>query len=522
MKKKLFVVIYVVSVVFVLALLAFVIYTINSESLTAPSQEETADTSIGQYTERLNSSAANSDDTKTGVLLSIPILTTIASLVTKTEPPVDGCSLRFSLTALNKAVEPKENINYVANFSNKGKGICKNVTVSIYYTENEIYISSEPKPSASDYYWVVGDLTYGQTYKINLMTELKNFNQENLSSEACATSDNSPDICSYSVIFVERNTSEKKLNSTPIKLNETFLGSGFDKKEFGLWVWDTPLTMSSSYAEHIVSISKKNGFNVIYLSAADYIPIAAEPRGTSYAEQKTNYMKLLSTFITTTNASGISVDIIGGAKDWAIPENRWKGYALIDFLNEYNKVYPNAKVRNYQYDVEPYLLSNYTGDKEGVLREFVEFIDESVERTKDSTFGLSVVIPHFYDSEQEWTPAFDYNGQNAATFTHLLKILAKKESTSIIIMSYRNFFDGANGTKQISLVEIKEAAAGEYKTKIIVAQETGDVSPGYVTFYGLSRDDLRESLTEIGSYFGSYKNFGGVAVHYLDSFLKLK
>lgn len=520
MKKKLYVVIYVVILSASVTLLACVVYTINSMATVTPSRQETADTAIGQYTERLNSSATTSSDTKNKLKVSVPLLAPITSLLTKTDPPVDGCSLRFSFTALNKIATPKEDINYVASFTNKGRELCKNVTVSVYYKDNELYISSDPKPSASDYYWVIGDLVYGQNYKINLTTQLKNYNQENQNSEACATADNSPDVCSDSVIFVQETAAPPITKN--IKVAKTDWGSAFGQKEFGIWVWDTPTTMSNTYINEVISISKRNGFNVIYLSAEDYLSIAEQTKEASYTQSRANYMKLLSTFITTANTSGIAVDIIGGAKDWAIPENRWKGYALIDLLNEYNKTYPNAKVRNYQYDVEPYLLSNYTGDKEGVLRDFVEFIDESVHRTADSSFGLSVVIPHFYDSEQKWTPTFNYNGQSAATFTHLLRVLAKKENTSIIIMSYRNFFEENNGTKQISLAEIKEATTGGYKTKIIVAQETGDVSPGYVTFYGLPKDNLYDSIAEIGNYFGTYKNFGGVAVHYLDSFVKMK
>jgi hypothetical protein len=136
--------------------------------------------------------------------------------------------------------------------------------------------------------------------------------------------------------------------------------------------------------------------------------------------------------------------------------------------------------------------------------------------------GFSIVIPHFYDSNQKWTPAFTYNGEKAHAYTHLLKALSQKERTEIIIMAYRNFFGEENGTRQISEAEIKEASDGGYATKVIIAQETGNVPPAYVTFHDYPKVSLFDALSEIQDYYGNYKNFGGTAVHYFDSFLKLE
>jgi hypothetical protein len=100
--------------------------------------------------------------------------------------------------------------------------------------------------------------------------------------------------------------------------------------------------------------------------------------------------------------------------------------------------------------------------------------------------------------------------------------MEKKPGSSIIIMAYRNFFEEDNGTKQISETEIREATQGRYATKIIVAQETGNVPPGYVTFYDYPKVSLHDAMVEIQDYFGQFDAFGGIAVHYFDSFLKLE
>jgi len=522
MKKKLYIAIYVLIILIFLVVLDTVVSMIRSTPAVPPSQQEITDTSIGQYVERLNFSATTSSDTMTRV--NIPFVPArVSGLLSRADAPMPGCSLRFSFTPAQKAVQPDGAINYVAAFSNRGKEVCKNVSVSVYYAENQSFVSADPEPTASDYYWVVGDLSYGKTYTINIMTK-NNGNEENITPDACATADNSSDVCSDSLVFVEDNATTASTLTAGVSISKrigVIWGQIFSKKEFGIWVWDTPISMSSTYASKIISSTSKDGFNVIYLSVADYIPIAAMDDGLEKTQKKDDYMKSLNIFISAAKSSGMNVDIIGGEKDWAESSNRWKGYVLIDLANEYNKKYPNARIRNLQYDVEPYLLNNYQIEKGNVLEDFVEFVDESARRSQAGNFGLTIVIPHFYDSAQAWTPTFSYGGTSASAYTHLLKVLSKKADTTIIVMSYRNYFEDDNGTKQISEAEIKEASDGGYATKVIVAQETGNVEPGYVTFYSKSKDDLYDSLSQIQNYFSKYRNYAGTAVHYFDSYIKL-
>lgn len=219
---------------------------------------------------------------------------------------------------------------------------------------------------------------------------------------------------------------------------------------------------------------------------------------------------------------GIQVDAEGGWRDWAQSANRWKGYALIDAVKQYNSAYPDAKLRGFQYDVEPYLLPSYETNKAQVLTEYVEFIDESIKRLSGSEIKFSIVIPHFYDSAQAWTPFITYGGKTAYTFSQLLTILEKKPGSSILIMAYRDTFEGTNGTKQIAEAELKEADAGNFSTKVIVSQETGNVEPSSVTYYGSTKAVLYDALSKIQAGFSSYSSYGGTAVHYMDSFLDLK
>lgn len=515
MKKKLFIALYTSLIVIAVVLLNVVVTTIKRNPSVPPSPEEVADTSIAQFDERPNATIA--EQAKRSFYF-------LSFLFPRTEALASSCALRFAFVPKVKAVEPRGEVSYDITISNHGKEACENVSLSLYYTEHESFVSSDPSPTASDYYWAVGSLGSGKTRKLSLTTKTT-MTEGQFTSEACATADNSSDLCAQNIIFVEEGASKKVALAGTFSVPSVvgaIWGRLFNKKEFAIWVWDSPIRMTQTHAGRVISISKRNGFNTIYLTVDDYLRILDIRDKEERETEKKNYMEALAAFIRASATQDIRVKVVGGAKDWALEENRWKGYALIDFVQEYNQKYPKAQIVGLQYDVEPYLLSDYDYDKKRILREFVEFVDESARRMKDMDTEFSIVIPHFYDSEQKWTPSFLYKRHNDHTFTHLLRALKQKENTAIIIMSYRNFFEESNGTKQISEAEFKEASAGGYTTKIILAQETGNVSPSYVTFYDYPKVSLFDALSEIQSYFGKYENFGGVAVHYFDSFLKME
>lgn len=500
----------------VIMLLSTVVTTIRKTPATPLTAEQNADLSISQFAERPNANAEDSTTTWQGFLL--------ANIFQHAEALAEGCSLRFSHVPKSKAIEPHGNAEYSIRITNMGNETCKNASLSLYYPDQESFATSTPEPTASDYYWSLGDLKTGDQYMILLKTKTSLANGGGMTSEGCATADNSPDVCSQTSIFARSGASKSTSLSSRIALPailRSSWGSEFRGKEFGVWVWDSPSKMSTAYAGEVIAKARENGFNVIYLTVDDYLPITQIKDDAEKGAAKDAYMKSLSLFIQAAKSAGVAVDVVGGAKDWALEENRWKGYALIDFVKEYNTTHSSFPIRGLQYDVEPYLLPEYNVDKGKILKQYITFVDESARRMIDVKARFTIVVPHFYDRAQKWTSSFSYNGTDGYAFTHLLRVLAQKSDTGIIVMSYRNFFEGDNGIQQISEEEIKEATEGGYQTKIILAQETGNVAPAYVTYHDYPKSALRDSLREIQTYFRKYKNYGGMSIHYFDPFLTL-
>lgn len=458
------------------------------------------DTNIGQLEERQSA----------GRLSKKTIAKNIATASAET---ITRCQLSFFVAPESKIIALGGIIKYKVSLKNIGGETCQSASFSMYYGDNEIFKSSVPKSTSGGYYWVIGDLLPGGEYNVYLSTvHVGIADSSQIKNEACATAYNSLDVCVDNLIFAQSNEINPSLSS-PAPSNE---------KEFGTWVWSSPKSMSDNYVAELLNAASANKINALYITIDDYLDIAVLPASQEKERAKKEYFEALYRIITVANARGIKIDAEGGAKDWAIAANRWKGYTLIDFVKEYNEKYPNAKIRNFQYDVEPYLLNSYERNKATTLKSFVEFIDESIGIMQGVDAGFSIVVPHFYDSTQKWTPSIVYKGETNYVFSHLLNILEKKQGSAIIIMAYRNFFYGNNSTRQISEPEIKEASKETFNTKIIVAQETGNVDPDYVTFYGLSRGEFFSAISSIYDTFSSYKSFGGVSAHYIDSFLMLK
>lgn len=433
------------------------------------------------------------------------------------------CMINLSLVPSSNSVAIGGSTTYTMTIKNLGKTRCLNPSVSVYYSNNVDYVEANPKPTASNYYWRFGNLAFNQSYIISFTTKHKVGVEEGaeIATEACATANNSADSCAMNKVTINSfeeggvvsnpNTNEPPVNPPPMNTD----------KEYGVWVWDSPLKMTATKEQSVVNFSANNKINVIYVTVDDYLDIYNLPEGAEKESKKKAYSDALENFIKLANAKDIKVDALAGWRDWAEPEVTWKAFAILDYVKEFNATRA-TKLRAVQYDVEPYLLPTYETNKAKVLTNFVKLIDDSAKRLAGANIDFSIVIPHFYDSEQRWTPSFSYGGYNTHTFNHLLRIMDTRPNSSIILMSYRNFSEGDDSTIAISQVEVAQASIGNSTTKVIVGQETGNVEPDYVTFYNTSRAYYEEQVAIVQSTFNAYKNFGGMAVHYIDPLMLLK
>lgn len=451
------------------------------------------------------------------VLLLISTLF-IAGVSTSYAATKSKCVL--SLTSQSSATPEKE-IHYSFVVKNIGTRQCVSTQVSMYYNQNEVYKVATPKPTgATNYYWYIGTLAAGKSVPISVTTVINTISNTPILSSACLSATGASDSCNDITTDISTLTSAPETvppaTTTPVVVPPTTSSS----QEYGVWVWDSPYAMGTVKSNDVINKASSNRFNAIYITIDDYLDIMSMPNGTLKTQALNNYTSALTAFITYAHQKGIAVDAEAGWRDWAKPTLRYKAYAVLEFVNSYNATHPNSKFRNIQYDVEPYILPEYETEKATVLYDFIEMTNQLVIKNT-SDLGIAMVIPHFYDSAQNWTPLITFNGKQASTFTHILTALDVKQNNSIIIMAYRDHAKGVDGTIGLSQPEIAEASLAGHRVKINVAQETGNVDPNYVTFYGKTKSQLMSELKIITDTFSTSRAFGGLSVHYLDPFLEL-
>ena len=288
--------------------------------------------------------------------------------------------------------------------------------------------------------------------------------------------------------------------------------------EKGTWLWTPVLQITPEYMDSIISGAKNNGILNIYLSIDSYLDIYTMDNGPEKDAAEKKFSGIIEKFITLAHKNNITVDVEGGWRNWAEPGNFYKPYALMDYALNYNLTH-TEKIRGFQYDIEPYLLDNYEKNKESILKNFILLVHGSAKKLANSSLDLSVVIPDFYDKESGQTPAFLYGGKSGYTFDHLLSVLENKPGSTILIMSYRNFSEGNDGSIDISKNEVEEA--DESNTRIVIAQETGEVSPTYLSFYNTSRTYYLKQMSSLEKAFSNDKSFGGIATHYINAYMEL-
>lgn len=289
--------------------------------------------------------------------------------------------------------------------------------------------------------------------------------------------------------------------------------------ERGTWLWTPTMQITPAYRDEILRGAKARGVRTIYLSLDSYLDIFTLPEGPAKETAKRAFDERVADFIRHADRAGITVDAEGGWRNWAEEGHEYKAFAILNYAIDFNATHEKG-FRGVQYDIEPYLLDEFKTERSAVLRRFLSLIEASVEHMRASDLQLSVVIPEFYDGGYDQTSRFLYDFRYTYAIGHLLRTLEKRPESKVIVMAYRNYAEGTDGALHISEGEL-EAARG-FSTKIIVAQEVGDVPPPYITFHATSRKRLENQVSTIETTLANDPAFGGIAYHYVNALLELR
>ncbi|MGG1660839.1 hypothetical protein [Brevibacillus sp. NRS-1366] len=269
--------------------------------------------------------------------------------------------------------------------------------------------------------------------------------------------------------------------------------SSEDKKIKATWIWHT--TLIASEPDQIISFSKEQGVNLLYLR----IDISRKP---AYYQA----------FLKKANEAGIKIHALSGSPAWGLVENRSRIMALVDWVIAYNQAAANGeKFSGIHFDIEPYLLPEWKTDQASVVSQWKENVAAYTERVKQyPALEIGCDIPFWLDKI--------YLPDDSSTA--LSKWLISKHD-HVTIMSYRDRVEGPNSISSLVTEEI--GWADELGKKIVLAVETKESSEGnYISFYEEGKAYMDQMLSRLSELMSSHPSFAGTAIHSYEHWTVLK
>lgn len=256
-----------------------------------------------------------------------------------------------------------------------------------------------------------------------------------------------------------------------------------DKISKGTWLWDTNKIVNEG--KEIVKFMKNNKFNELYLQ------INTDIKEDIYSE-----------FIENAYKNGIKVYALDGNPKWVFEDKREGLNNFFDWVKDYNKnVSQTQKFVGIHLDVEPYTLPEWNTKKDILVKNYKNYIDYSLNKSREMNLNLAVDIPFWFDE-------VNFDKENLAEW-----VISKVDG--INIMAYRDKIYGEGNIIDICKNEVEFSK--KYNKKLIISVETGDTKEGdFVTFYQEGREYMMNELNKLSTY---YENSGvnfGLAIHCLD------
>ena len=135
---------------------------------------------------------------------------------------------------------------------------------------------------------------------------------------------------------------------------------------------------------------------------------------------------------------------------------------------------------------------------------------------------LGFAIPFWFDGVPE-APAVEF-GETESTRTtkpaafHLIDMLHELPQAYLLVMAYRNFASGPDGSiehDRMSRANVLSGALGG----IVVGQEFTKVTPEKLSFWWAGRAAFRQAAVEIARAYGELPQFRGLSVDDINAYL---
>jgi hypothetical protein len=288
--------------------------------------------------------------------------------------------------------------------------------------------------------------------------------------------------------------------------------------ELGAYEWDSSTWWPdpSAYASTLAQLQAL-GVNTLYVDITKAVTMIQH-----HSAKLQPFLSDFASLVQEADMEGFRVDALGGDSTWATTSLTGPK-ELLSAVSQITALLPTGALDGVQFDVEPWSLAGWRTHAAARALDWLTFIQRVVAtwRSDGMKGRLGFTVPYWFDGSNGNVPKVTFDGSKGYPFQLALPLLAPLDDTVLNVMAYRNFTAGSNGS--IALFESNMAAvvAEGSSTSLLLGQETGNVQPADVTFYGLGCETFETAASQLHVRFGSEPNYAGDAIDDVETMLAL-
>jgi hypothetical protein len=300
-----------------------------------------------------------------------------------------------------------------------------------------------------------------------------------------------------------------------------------------IWDWSNPANKSQHELDALSDFMYLHQLNTVYVNVGEYNPLLKNSKHSSKDAQKlAAYEKSLESYISALGKRNIKVYAAAGDVDWAYPAKRSMPLDVLYAVEQYNNSHQHARFTGVEFDVEAYNQPGFSDGSSTVkalgLGDFMDMVDKlataNTNYTKKTreTLELGFTIPYWFDNQNGNIPSITWHNKTGPVLYHLLDRLNNLKTSNVVVMAYRNAARGNDGSIALSRTEVEYAQAKAPRIKILIGQETTDVEPTKITYYGKNSTQLSNEVKYIVDAFGQTRVFDGIAINDLSGYQEME
>jgi hypothetical protein len=298
-----------------------------------------------------------------------------------------------------------------------------------------------------------------------------------------------------------------------------------------IWDWRGPSGKTPKQLSQLSEFLYLHQLKAVYVDLGAYASIMEQPLGAKRSADTKAFEAALTRYVAALQKRDIKVYASAGDVDWSKQTERHIPQELLAFAQDYNRQHPNTKLAGFEFDIEAYNQKGFAEasmtEKSLVLTEYLDMVElltdknaTYVQSSKDQ-LELGFAIPYWFDNENGNIPAINWHNKTGPTLYHLMDTLNRLPHSNVVVMAYRNAASGNDGVISHSRTEIDYAHAKAPKVKVMIGQETANVEPAKITYYGRSATELSSQVRLVENEFKPSGVYGGVAINDLANYQKL-